>query len=264
MMILSDEFAFSQYMLQDYIDCEYQFLLRHIRELEWPAIESEPILLNQQKVRMGQVFHRLVQQYFSGIDRALIEESISDPQIMEWWHPFLDFAMTNLEGSKETEKMVSIPFAGYRLLAKFDLTLISENGEVTIYDWKTSHFIPKTEVLRNRVQTRLYPMIQYHLMREGISIKPVKLPSLKMMYWFPAFPDQPYEVEYNLDQYHDDTEYLNRMIGEIISKSEEQFIQTNDSGKCSFCRYRSLCDRGTSAGELTGLENGIFEEDIFG
>lgn len=62
MNALSSPFTFSQSSLQDYFDCPRRFELRYIDRLNWPAVEAEPALENERRLREGTYFHRLAQQ----------------------------------------------------------------------------------------------------------------------------------------------------------------------------------------------------------
>ncbi len=65
---LDPYFSFSQSSLQDYVDCPRRFQLRYIEHLAWPAIETEPLLENERRLREGQqLFHRMVQQHLIGL-----------------------------------------------------------------------------------------------------------------------------------------------------------------------------------------------------
>jgi hypothetical protein len=44
------------------------------------------------------------------------------------------------------------------------------------------------------------------------------------------------------------------MVNEITANTEEWFEKTPEVKKCAFCRYRSLCDRGISAGNLADAD----------
>ncbi len=54
---------------------------------------------------------------------------------------------------------------------------------------------------------------------------------------------------------------LERHVNEIIHLESDIFPLTTDEKKCQFCRYRSLCERGISAGNLNDLEE---DEDEIG
>ncbi len=263
-MNLPEDFSFSQSMIQNYLDCEYRFLLLNIRKVEWPAVEFEPVLLNQEKMRLGQLFHRIVQQYFAGIEPEVLRESILEPKVMSWWDNFLELNLLEQEGEKNAEQFLSIPFAGYRLSAKLDLVLRNPSGEITIYDWKTSLIVPNATILRARAQSRVYPLIQYQLNSSTDGNNGVTSPSVRMVYWFPEFPRDTIVINYEHSLYQEDESFVRGLIAEIANKTEEEFATTPDSRKCAYCRYRSLCSRGIVAGDITSREPMIFEEDIFG
>lgn len=247
-MNLPEPFTFSQNNLQDYADCQYRFLLRHIRHLEWPAVESEPLIEQEARIDLGFQFHRLVQQYFSGIDPQILSESIEDPLLQDWWSTFLILDLQGLPGTKFAEKMLSVPFKGHRLVAKYDLLAVENSGRVLVYDWKTSTSQPSRHFLIDRMQSRVYPAL---LMLQRDSISPIRVSSpedIRMTYWFPAFPDAAVGFDYSQPQYEQDLQILGDMVDEILAKDEVEFIKTDDERKCKYCRYRSLCERGVEAG----------------
>jgi len=263
-MKLPSDFSFSPSMLQNYLDCEYRFLLFNIRGLDWPAVESEPMLLNQEKIRQGLTFHRLVQQFFAGIDPDILSASILDPKMLTWWENFRKLNLENAPGSCSAEQLLSVPFAGYRLSAKYDLVIQQASGEITIYDWKTSLVIPNASLVRERAQSRVYPLIQYRLQSKLPSTSLEPKPDIRMIYWYPEFPENTIVIDYDQQQYLQDEGMLTNLITEIVNKPEEEFNKTADLRKCAFCKYRSLCARGTVAGDLTTGFTEVFEEDIFG
>jgi hypothetical protein len=262
-MILPDNFSFSQNNLQDYEDCQYRFLLRHVQHLDWPAVESEPLQEQEKKIELGYQFHRLVQQYFSGIDARLLSSSIPDPELTIWWKHFLDLDLLNQPGTRYCEKMLSVPLNEFRLVAKYDLLLLEIGGKVIIYDWKTSSFQPSRQHLANRMQSRVYPALLI-LQHEFLSAIPVESPeSIEMIYWYPSFSDSPVTFRYSQNKFYEDLNFITRLIEEIRSKTEIEFVKTDETKKCNFCRYRSLCNRGISASMRTKEEDFQPEENPF-
>ena len=98
-MKLPDHFSFSQYNLQDYVDCKFRFLLKHIHQLAWPAIESEPLLLQEARMELGQQFHRLIQQYFIGVEPGVLSNSIQTSELADWWQAFLSLKINEQPGT---------------------------------------------------------------------------------------------------------------------------------------------------------------------
>src|SRR5512135_1715787 len=166
-MTLPEGFVFSQSSLQDYMDCQRRFQLRHILRLAWPAVEAEPYLENERRIYHGAQFHKLVQQLLVGIPEAEISKSLPPVEVLQtWWHNFLitvksgSLSVLLEPGSQHFEEIaLTVAIHRFRLLAQYDLLLIHPDGRVTIFDWKTSLNHPRRTWLANRLQTHVYPFV---------------------------------------------------------------------------------------------------------
>ena len=252
-MLLPEHFTFTQQNLQDYLDCPYRFYLKEIRKLEWPAIESEPVREQEALMQLGTRFHLMCQQYFSGVPLTVLEKQTEEPLLAEWWQNFLSLNLDAVSMNRTVEKLVSIPFEGFRLAAKFDLVLRSTEDEVTIYDWKTSQHQPKRQSLLERMQSKVYPFMT---LQTGL-LKVTSSEILHMVYWYPAFPRSPIEFQYSTSQYEEDRDTLEALVKKITRSSENDFTMTEKEKICTYCRFRSHCARGISAGN----KQGEFEPD---
>lgn len=259
-MELPETFEFSQASLQDFIDCRKRFKLRYIDQLAWPANQAEPPGQNEQAIQRGERFHHLAQQYLLGVPLerlAAIAAADRDEHIQKWWDNFSQFIPKLPPGRRLVEMMLSTSLAGQHLVAKYDLLVITPEGNAVIYDWKTSLRRPSRDWLRRRLQTRVYPGL---LVCSGAVLNPGQsmLPDqVEMIYWFPNFPAQPEHLAYDAGQYQEDIRYLQDLIETILALPEEGFTLTPDEKRCSYCVYRSLCDRGITAGmwEQSELES---------
>jgi CRISPR/Cas system-associated exonuclease Cas4 (RecB family) len=265
-MQLAPDFHFNQGNLQDFFDCRRRFYLRHIRQLAWPALQTEPALENELHIRRGAEFHRLVQQHLLGVPAERLHEMIADEQLAQWWDNYITHLnLTDLGdiSGLYPEITLSAPLAGYRLVAKYDLVVMTSDGRAIIYDWKTSLKRPKSQWLEKRQQTRLYP---YLLVQAGSQLnqgKAITAEQVSMRYWFAGFPELPEHIPYHTVQYHEDEKYLSSAIKTILSLDENGFPLTEDERHCRFCVYRSLCDRGERAGLLGEMQAGEELEDDF-
>ena len=71
----------------------------------------------------------------------------------------------DLPAQRYPEISVTAPFAGYRLMAKFDLVAASPGERLVLVDWKTNEGRrPRREWLAERMQTRVY---RYMLVAAG-------------------------------------------------------------------------------------------------
>jgi len=253
----------SQSSLQDYVDCARRFQLRYVERLSYPAIESEPTLENEKHQQEGEYFHRLVQQYLIGIPAEQISKLANSANLQRWWENFL--ADKDLRVLKELrgllpESTLSAPLGKYRLLAKYDLIAI-ENGKATIYDWKTYRKRPRNEFLSARMQTRVYRALLAHAGAHLNNSTPFEPEQIEMVYWFSDFPNEPARFTYTSAQYKRDWDTLVKLADEINSASS--YPLTDDRTKCSYCPYRSYCDRGVRAGDVDQAEAEMEAEELF-
>ena len=264
MPTLPPDFVFSQASLQDYADCPRRFQLRYLERLSYPAVESEPALENEKHLQEGEYFHRLVQQYLIGIPAEQVGKLANTSNLQRWWENFLTSkdltGFKNLSGLILPEATLSAPLGRYRLVAKYDLLAI-ENGKATIYDWKTYRKRPRSEWLSARMQTRVYRALLVHAGAHLNNGQPFEPEQVEMVYWFAEYPDEPARFTYTSAQYKRDWDSLVRLAEEIHTASS--YPLTDDRAKCSYCPYRSYCDRGVRAGDLEQAEAETEAEELF-
>lgn len=270
-MSLPDDFVFSQSSLQDFADCRRRFQLRYIQRLQWPALKAEPALENERLMQLGARFHRLVQQYLTGLPLPQLAALAGEDESLERWWGNFTASVNRLPqvAAHEWESLQLYPeltltagLAGQRLLAKFDLVARTPDGRLVIFDWKTSQRRPKKNSLAERWQTHLYP---YLLVRAGGLLnqgQPVAPPDVSMVYWFAAFPDDPEVFAYNQAKFERDQAELEGLLGEIQSLQPDEFPLTANLRRCDYCQYRSLCDRGVAAGSLIGEDPLDLQDDF--
>jgi len=263
------QFVFSQSSLQDYADCPRRFQLRYLDRLAYPAAESEPALENERRQQEGQYFHRLVQQYLLGIPAEKLARLANTPDLKRWWDNFYAFGRTNLTGLKSLypEMTLSAPIGDHRLVAKYDLIAITEDGKFLIYDWKTYRKRPRNEWLSARWQTRAYRALlvaagsQFIVPTGENGGKPVVPERCEMVYWFANYPEDPARFPYNEPQYKRDWDTLVKLTEEMRTASS--YPLTDDRKMCAYCTYRSYCDRGIQAGDLDMVEAEMEAEALF-
>jgi hypothetical protein len=265
-MKLPSDFQLSQASLQDFADCRRRFLLRHIWRIAWPAVQTEPAFEHEYYLQQGAAFHRFAQQFFLGIPAERLSAIIQDPQLMEWWSNFSHLA-GELKAHQLTdgwkllpETSISATLAGVRMVAKYDLVAATPQGRLLIYDWKTTHAQPRRQWLSKRLQTRVYP---YLLTKAGQHIndfRPGQAEQVEMIYWFANHPAQSVSFPYSTAAYQADEAYLRGMIETILRLDESEFHLTEDENRCAFCTYRSLCDRGISAGSRYDVQLEVVDE----
>lgn len=255
-MNLPSEFQFSQSSLQDFVDCPRRFYLRYVERLNFPAVEAAPVQAHERHMQRGEQFHRLVHQHQIGIPVDILSASINDDQVAQWWQNYLAHGLDGLPARRKAETALSVPFAGRRLLAKYDLVAVDPGQQAVIVDWKTSLRPPRRNWYAGNLQTIVYP---YVLVGAGAHLNggdPVTPAMVEMRYWFPQFPDQPITFAYSADRYAEDRATLAGLAVDIAGRDDdaEAFERTDDIHQCQYCVYRSLCQRGEQAGDFTAME----------
>jgi CRISPR/Cas system-associated exonuclease Cas4 (RecB family) len=260
----------SQSSLQDYVDCAKRFQLRYVERLSYPAIESEPTLENEKHQQEGAYFHRMIQQYLVGVPPEQITKIANTDNLQRWWENFLNakdltgFLRENLSGLYP-EATLSAPLGNYRLLAKYDLISIQEN-KATIYDWKTYRKRPRNEWLVARMQTRVYRSLLVNAGAHLNNGQPFEPENIDMVYWFADFPNEPARFTYTSAGYKRDWDTLVKLAEEILRYAQDDasiYPLTDDRAKCSYCPYRSYCDRGVHAGDLEQAEAEMEADELF-
>ncbi len=257
-MPIPPEFQFSQNNLQDYVDCPRRFQLRYLLRQRWPALQTEPVLEQEHHMRQGERFHHMVFQSQSGIPIESLCCPDADPALEFWWHNYLAYPPENLPVQRYPEFTLSAPFAGYRLVAKYDLLAVDPGQKVIIVDWKTSRRRPSRAHLAQRLQTRLYPMLAVLAglrVTGGYEVYPEQV---MMMYWFASDPTTPECFPYSQEQFAADRQEIYRLVTQIASTQEKTFFLTTVESTCAFCTYRSMCGRGGAAGDWNAWD----EDDL--
>jgi CRISPR/Cas system-associated exonuclease Cas4 (RecB family) len=260
-MPVPETFQFSQNNLQDYIECPRRFQLRHLLKQKWPGLQSEPVMEQEYRMQQGQLFHQMVFQHQSSIPQTALVPSPANPDLCRWWDHYLMHPPRDLPFLRLPEFSLSAPFAGYRMIAKYDLLAVDAGKRIVIIDWKTSRKRPPRHVLEQKMQTRLYRMLAVLAgcrVNSGLEVIPEQV---QMIYWFAEEPDRPEYFPYDTDQFEADRREVSRLIGQITSTMESVWYSTVKDRSCQFCNYRSLCCRGVRAGNYDEMED-EGEEDL--
>ena len=258
-MLLADNFIFSQNSLQNYVDCKRRFFLKEIQQLQWPALESEPTRLQEERTALGAEFHLICNQYFCGVPETAIRESIESPEILLWWNAFIGLGLQPTP-HLQPEKAITVSFLDFRLTVHYDLLITNQEDHYVIYDWKTNLNQPQRTTLGKRMQTMVYPMV-LQIFRETKDLKNAQPENIEMIYWYPAFPEHPIKFTYDQTTYARQKSELETLIAEIVQNEKDDFYLTEKISHCNFCQYRSFCNRGEKAGMFSEDTNDFLITD---
>ncbi len=245
-----DNFKFSASNLKDYLDCPRRFELRYLMFLEWPAIQSEPVLEREGFIEDGKTFHRIIYQHFCGIPAEKLTPFIKGNNLSKWWRSFtIHQPHLLVDGKRMPEFKVIVPFEGFILTGQFDLLIRTPENRMVIYDWKTTSGKPNLPAMRRRIQSRLYPLLISIIGQETLSMYSCTPDDIEMVYWFPDSPENPIYLNYSNYQFQEDTSFFKSLLNEIAVTEPGHFLMTPEEKRCLYCQYRSLCNRGVSSGD---------------
>ena len=247
--ILPDSFVFSQSSLQTYLNCPYQFYLRYIANLRWPAPQTDDQLEFEKDRRAGTRFHQLAHQYFLGIMPAMLRQMAKndpDSRLFGWFDTFIEKFGQSLSESLYPEYTLQVKVGQYPLMAKYDL-LQHEENRLTIYDWKTSRKRPADTWLKSQLQSHVFPLVLSIYATENLSLSEA---SIEMIYWEVTAPEKTFVIQYSAKQAATDQQMVKSLMEKIASCEVEDFQKTSDIKRCRYCQFRSHCDRGIEAGDF--------------
>jgi hypothetical protein len=248
--MLPATFRFSQGSLQDFVDCPRRFQLRYVQSQVWPAVVAEPVFEVERHLDRGVRFHRLIQRHQLGVDEKVLGDSVrDDPELLAWWERYLAFDFLHgLGGRRFPEVSLSVSLGVARLVAVFDLLVVSSDRRIYIFDWKTYSRFPGRDWLRLRLQTRVYPLV---CVLAGSALLGVDVVSenVSLVYWVVSASD-PVVFSYDEGLFEEDRLFLSGLVGRVLRMAGDVWPLTRDHSRCKFCEYRSLCERGGVVGDL--------------
>ncbi|MCB0131509.1 MAG: PD-(D/E)XK nuclease family protein [Caldilineaceae bacterium] len=261
---LAPTFSFSQSSLQAFEECQRRFWLAYVAQLPWPAVEAAPVRDHELLMRQGAQFHRLIERVEIGMETATAPESLLPP-LDKWFAAYLRWRPDDLPTEQiEVERVLSIPFATqagrYRLLAKYDLIAAEAGGRVVIVDWKSSRRRSDPATLRRRLQSVVYPFVLVEASRH-LDWGPIRPEQVEMRYWFTADPHHPIIFAYDAEQHEANRRRLEGLLARILAGATEhdfpKILDTEENRRrtCSYCVYRSRCNRGVDAGDLDASDD---------
>lgn len=233
-------FHFSQSNLQDFVECERRFYLRHIERQGWPSPLAEPQDAVEIALKRGARFHQLVERHQMGIPLDILYTSAEDDPALPQWLDHYQAALKDFGPFERswTETKLSTTVADHPVVAKFDFIGLKDNTLIGI-DWKTGNLPPIT-ILQERLQTLIYLMVLY---REGHRLAGQAISNFSLVY---VGVNDGQTFRFTVDS---DTERrLALQVEDVINrvKNSTLFPLVEDVQVCRFCLYRGLCERGTS------------------
>lgn len=261
--ILPAGFQFTQGSLGDYSDCRRRFLLRYVKELEWPAPITARTEQLEEAMERGKRFHDLVQQDALDVDVSGVVAESDDEQLQEAWRNYRLSPPDLPAGREFSEVTLSAPIAGCRLTAKLDRLILTDDGQAVIVDWKTGERLPTLETLRNDWQTIVYRYVVAEAAHKLVNREQFAPKNVSLLYWYALHPNELPPLAYSAEEHNRAREQLESVVAEIAGlNSEGEFAKTDNWDECRRCRYRSYCNRGREPADDFEIREDELELDV--
>jgi len=250
---------FSQLALKTYQSCPLRFRRRYLEGLFWPGNWAGD-MEQRESIERGRLFHLLAQRYYTGNGKMAGREEAVPEGVREWLRNLRAFRPFQEEHTFLPEHELRLNTGGIRLLAKYDLLMVTPDGRAVIYDWKTNASRPSGKFWGKDFQTRVY---QYLLCRAGGAYSPkgsFNPGEITMIYWNPNFPGVVEPLGYTEKQFRDDERVFRETIERIENLDFADFGPAPDQRQCRFCEYAPIC-HGERAREVE-LEDEDMDFDL--
>ncbi|MGA1932175.1 PD-(D/E)XK nuclease family protein [Arcobacter sp. YIC-464] len=245
------KFSWSASSLKTFLECKRRFYLQYILK-----ISDHDISLKPKSYELGNIVHEILEKYytidnsnleldFRKIENLFIEYRSENPLLaldLEIWkkklYEFYLFDSNRLQHSKilGLEKSFEIDFDGIKLKGIVDrIDYNNTTNRYEVIDYKTSASL-KVDTLKNYDKSIDFQLEFYYLAVNEL----YKTDNIDTFYY--DLNSTKLIEEIALDK---KLELLSEKINELkeLSKSEINFEKTEQKSACSFCIYKTICDR---------------------
>lgn len=224
--------------LADFSACERRYQLRYQRQMPWPvALPDGPAAEARDR---GQRFHQLAQRHLLGL--PVTDGELGDPTLRLWWRRFLEEGPKLPPGRLYPEFSMTTTLELAILTGRFDL-LVTHEGSLQLYDWKTESHPRSSSQLKVSLQTRVYLTLA---LEGGRTLIPGLQPEqVTLSYWYAVDPAVSVTISYDLAYHQENLAYLATIVEKISQRAavEELLPRTEDLSQCQYCAYQVFCDR---------------------
>lgn len=230
-------FYFTQNSLNTFRNCPFQFKKKYIDNVKW---QQDSKLDAEEKIEFGNDFHETAQRYFSEI--PVFEEGLkSDEKLYNAYCNLKDYFPLDSKNKYYPEYTIRYSDGVIRLEANFDLVIVTSNGEVEIWDWKTNSSPDKAERYLESLQTRVYRYVLKKCMKEIFGFD-TDYDKIKMSYFSPENKCVIVDSVYSEEAYKKDEKDIVNLIKKIYNYDYDAFERENYLKHCKLCEFQLFCD----------------------
>lgn len=233
--------------LKDWSLCKRRFALRYRVSRYWPGPQARDLDPEAaERIRTGQVFHRMVQQHALGLDVAptLSAEAETLPRLEQLWGMFAKSDHAMPPADSWTEAPLHFQFHGVPFMVRFD-RLVKDGETWCILDWKTGK--ENRATLQASWQTRLYRFALVeagHVYQQGVPVRPE---AVRMVYW-DVNKGRAEVFDYDAETFAADRAVFEALATEVLAPFDEalpddpRFPRPAEPAECARCAFDSYCN----------------------
>lgn len=232
----------TQTQISAYERCKRFYYLKYVSRLVWPVEVTD-----RRQIRQGEDFHLLIRQLLMGFPRSSLLVPADSENLSGWLDVFQREDPIGKPDMIFPEREVTVNYADVLWLGKFDALAVYD-GEIRIFDWKTSGRKPDAAHYLSSPQTRLYRFLAKTCAARllGASQHGIPAENIEMVYWFPEYPEETIRLPYSEEAYARDVTWLRTLSRTMTSLNEEDYPLTENLRRCNHCDYRTHCFPGTA------------------
>ena len=228
---------FTRARFRDLETCPRRFWLSSVAQVPWPAAPLPPSV--EKAIDLGSRFHHLMHQHFLGISLDEIP-----PDLSIWWSAWLNHPVSLPDGRRYSEITLSVPLDGERLMARYDLIVLTRDENAMILDLKTETHPPSLLRRAMDIQTRLYSFIMVDGIRALSVERSIHPAEIETVFWLANQPATPQRYRYSPEQYLTDRDYFRTLIAKAKRlRSNVLPPAIEDMSICAQCAFRTYCSR---------------------
>ncbi len=244
--------------LTDFLACQRRFQLRYLRRLPWPQ-EPHPSE-TKERLSLGDRFHQLVERHYLGLPILAEDLDTAEEKLRRWWDAFLRHQPVGRGQAAQLlpEATVTVPVGNHDLIGRFDLLVLTHEGELHLYDWKTGK--PRSvAALQQDWQTRLYLALAAKS-GTALGLPNLRPEQVRLTYWYAQEPTASRVIRYDTAVHETAWAEISQLVAQIDAMLPEPvWPLTSDLTHCAACLYRAYCGRT----ETPKIISDILEEREF-
>ena len=224
----------------------------------------------EHQVELGSRYHHLVHQYALGIPLNKLNLPAHNEVLAQWWENFQtaisESGSLHNAWTPSVQRLPETTISGHlgnvRLIAKMDINCHPSRWEYSdlrlenLAASTSPHLAGRTTSNQSLSVSNSPGGFDFH---NGKTIKPEQL---EMIYWYSSTPEAPIHFPYTQRQFQSDQAYLHSLLDTLLRLDANEFYMTDDERHCNYCVYRSLCNRGITAGQLTDYQQISINDDV--